>query len=69
MAVDREKLVNNVIKGGKEPAYAWVPPGLTNPVTKQDFRREGGNLVEYNPQKQKNCSVKPDIQMAKVFLL
>lgn len=53
MAVDREKLVNNVIKGGKEPAYAWVPPGLTNPVTKQDFRREGGNLVEYNPQKQR----------------
>lgn len=53
MAVDREKLVNNVIKGGKEPAYAWVPPGLTNPVTKQDFRREGGNLVEYNPQKAK----------------
>lgn len=51
MAVDREKLVNNVIKGGKEPAYAWVPPGLTNPITKQDFRREGGNLVEYNPQK------------------
>ena len=26
---------------------------LTNPVTKQDFRREGGNLVEYNPQKAK----------------
>ena len=51
MAVDREKLVNNVIKGGKEPAYAWVPPGLNNPITKQDFRREGGNLVEYNPQK------------------
>lgn len=51
MTVDREKLVNNVIKGGKEPAYAWVPPGLTNPITKQDFRREGGNLVEYNPQK------------------
>lgn len=53
MTVDREKLVNNVIKGGKEPAYAWVPPGLTNPITKQDFRREGGNLVEYNPQKAK----------------
>lgn len=53
MAVDREKLVNNVIKGGKEPAYAWVPPGLTNPITKKDFRSEGGNLVEYNPQKAK----------------
>ena len=70
MAVDREKLVNNVIKGGKEPAYAWVPPGLTNPVTKQDFRREGGNPRRIQShKKQKNCSVKPDIQMAKVFLL
>lgn len=51
MAVDREMLVNNVIKGGKEPAYAWVPPGLTNPVTKKDFRQEGGNLVTYDVQK------------------
>lgn len=51
MAVDREMLVNNVIKGGKQPAYAWVPPGLINPVTGQDFRSEGGDLVTYNPQK------------------
>ncbi len=51
MAVDREMLVNNVIKGDKKPAYAWVPPGLKNPVTNNDFRAEGGNFIEYNPEK------------------
>lgn len=51
MAVDREMLVNNIIKGGKNPAYAWVPPGLKNPATGVDFREEGGNFVEYNPEK------------------
>ena len=49
MAVDREKLVNNVIKGDKKPAYAWVPPGLTDPVTGKDFREEGGDFVKYDP--------------------
>ena len=44
-------LVNNIIKGGKKPAYAWVPPGLTNPATGKDFRAEGGDFVEYNPAK------------------
>lgn len=51
MAVDREKLVNMVIKGGKVPAYAWVPPGLTDPATGEDFRAEGGDLVKYDPEK------------------
>ncbi len=51
MAVDREMLVNNVVKGDKKPAYAWVPPGLKNPVTGKDFREEGGDFVEYNPEK------------------
>lgn len=50
MAVDREMLVNNVIKGGKQPAYAWVPPGLKNPVTGKDFREEGGDFVKYDPE-------------------
>lgn len=53
MAVDREMLVNNIIKGGKKPAYAWVPPGLINPATGKDFRTEGGDFVEYNPSKAK----------------
>lgn len=50
MAVDREKLVNNVVKGDKKPAYAWVPPGLTDPVTGKDFREEGGDFVKYDPE-------------------
>lgn len=45
MAINREALVKNVIKGGKQPAYAWVAPGLLNPVTGKDFREEGGNYA------------------------
>lgn len=53
MAIDREALVKNVIKGDKTPAYAFVPPGLEDPVTGKDFREEGGKYVEYNPEKAK----------------
>ncbi|SDD86720.1 peptide ABC transporter substrate-binding protein [Sporomusa acidovorans] len=44
-AINRDMLVKNVIKGGKKPAYAWVAPGLTNPVSGKDFREEGGNYA------------------------
>lgn len=45
LAINREALVNNVVKGGKKPAYAWVAPGLLNPATGNDFRAEGGNFA------------------------
>lgn len=45
MAINREPLVKNVIKGGKQPAYAWVAPGLVNAATGKDFREEGGNYA------------------------
>lgn len=45
LAIIRDTLVKNVIKGGKQPAYAWVPPGLINPTTGKDFREEGGNYA------------------------
>lgn len=45
VAVNREPLVKTVIKGSKQPAYAWVPPGLINTATGKDFREEGGNYV------------------------
>jgi oligopeptide transport system substrate-binding protein len=45
LAINREALVTNVIKGGKKPAYAWVAPGLANPASGKDFREEGGNYV------------------------
>lgn len=45
LAITRENLVKNVVKGGKKPAYAWVAPGLVNPATGKDFREEGGNYA------------------------
>jgi oligopeptide transport system substrate-binding protein len=45
LAIKRETLVRNVIKGGKQPAFAWVAPGLVNPATGRDFREEGGNYA------------------------
>jgi oligopeptide transport system substrate-binding protein len=43
-AMEREGLITNIVRGGKQPAYAFVPPGIENPVTKRDFREEGGEL-------------------------
>lgn len=48
LSINREALINNVVKGGKQPAYAWVPPGLRNPVSGRDFREEGGNYAAEN---------------------
>lgn len=48
LAVEREDLVRNIVRGHKEAAYAWVPPGLKNPATGNDFRHEGGPLQEEN---------------------
>lgn len=45
LSVQREALVRHIIRGQKQAAYAWVPPGLKNPVTGKDFREEGGNLM------------------------
>ncbi len=45
LATSREILVKNIVKGGKQPAYAWVAPGLVNPATGRDFREEGGNYA------------------------
>lgn len=46
LGINRDAIVTNVTKGGKKPAYAWVAPGLINPVTNLDFREEGGNYVK-----------------------
>lgn len=54
LAVDREMLVNNIIKGGKKPAYAWVPPGLTNPATGKDSARKAATLSNTIRQKHGN---------------
>lgn len=48
MVIDRDVLAKNVIKGNKEPAYAFVSTGMVDPVSGKDFRAEGGNLVNHN---------------------
>lgn len=45
LAVERQNLIQHIVRGQKEAAYAWVPPGITDSVTGQDFRAEGGNLI------------------------
>ncbi|WP_293997517.1 peptide ABC transporter substrate-binding protein [uncultured Megasphaera sp.] len=50
LAMEREGLVKHIVRGRKEAAYAWVPPGMKNPATGQDFRKEGGNLQEENAE-------------------
>lgn len=50
LAMEREGLVKHIVQGRKEAAYAWVPPGMKNPATGQDFRKEGGNLQEENAE-------------------
>ncbi len=46
LAIDRQAIVDNVTKGGQLPALAYVPPGIPNPVTGEDFREEGGSLFK-----------------------
>ncbi|WP_251443576.1 peptide ABC transporter substrate-binding protein [Veillonella intestinalis] len=48
MVIDRKVIVDTIVHGGKTPAYGFVPPGLTDEGTGQDFRQEGGALVAYN---------------------
>ncbi|MBP2654520.1 MAG: ABC-type transporter, periplasmic subunit [Firmicutes bacterium] len=53
LAVDREAIAKNVLHDVHKPADAWVPYGFTNPITKQDFREEGGALFQTNVEEAK----------------
>lgn len=41
MAIDRQTLIDNITQGGQLPAYAFVPPGVSEP-SGGDFRKTGG---------------------------
>jgi oligopeptide transport system substrate-binding protein len=45
LAMQRESLVKNIVRGQKEAAYGWVPFGIVDPATGRDFREEGGKLA------------------------
>lgn len=51
LAVQRQNLIQHIVRGQKEAAYAWVPPGITDRVTGKDFRAEGGKLITEDPDK------------------
>lgn len=53
LVIDRQALVDHVIRGGKRPAYAFIPEGMMDPVTGQDFRKEGGSYASYNVEEAK----------------
>ncbi len=59
LAIDRKAIVENVTKGGQIPAGAFVPYGLPDVDTKQDFRKLGGDF--YDPSK-------ADVEKAKQLL-
>lgn len=50
LAVQRQGLIEHIVRGEKQAAYAWVPPGIVDPVTGEDFRTAGGNLISEDPQ-------------------
>jgi len=50
MAIDRVALIENVLKGGQEPAQWFCRPGLTGCPTPKDYPDLG---VKYNPEEAK----------------
>ena len=48
MVINRQDLVDHVVRGGKTPAYAFVPPGMVDESSGFDFRTEGGPYVTEN---------------------
>lgn len=51
-AVDRQAIVDSVIRQNQEPAGAFVSYGFTEPGG-GDFRESGGDLLEYDPDEAK----------------
>jgi oligopeptide transport system substrate-binding protein len=53
MSIQRQELIRYIVRGQKQAAYAWVPPGIIDEKTGTDFRADGGNLItEDVPQAQ-----------------
>lgn len=73
MVINRKDIVDNVVHGGKTPAFSFVPPGLKNPATQQDFRSEGGNYIQENVERAKQLLTKagygPSHPLPKIVIL
>lgn len=47
-AIDRDTIINNLIKGGEKPALAWAPYGYPDAKAGDDFRKVGGDFFKNN---------------------
>lgn len=45
MSIQRQELIRYIVRGQKQAAYAWVPPGIIDEKTGTDFRADGDNLI------------------------
>ncbi|MCD5002029.1 peptide ABC transporter substrate-binding protein [Enterococcus saccharolyticus] len=55
LGIDKETLVNNIMADGSKPLYGAITEGfVANPSTGVDFRKEAGNLMEYNKEEALN---------------
>lgn len=48
LAVDRAAIIKNIAQGGQKAALAWVPYGMSDPNTGDDFRVAGGDFFKDN---------------------
>lgn len=55
LAINRQAIISNVVKGEQQVALAWVPPGLADSSPGSDFRSVGGDFfADANIEKAKN---------------
>ncbi|QCX33088.1 peptide ABC transporter substrate-binding protein [Caloramator sp. E03] len=53
LAINRQAIIDAVLKTGQKPAYAQVPYGITESDGKSDFREKGGDLFKEDVQQAK----------------
>lgn len=52
-AIDRQSLIDNVVKGGQTPAYSFVPGGIPDAEEGKTFREVGGDYFTEDVEKAK----------------
>jgi oligopeptide transport system substrate-binding protein len=48
LAIDRTAITDKLLRGGQIPAPAFVPPGIADGISSDDFRAKGGALLKDN---------------------
>ena len=54
LAIDRNYIVEQVMKGGETPANAFVPFGIRDADIKESFRENGGGFFDISPENYQN---------------